>query len=273
MSRVVKVLTASFIISLALVPLPASSAAAAGCEKSSLITTGCVSITPRVGNGGVDLGGTISAPGGSRGEQPRGDRDGGGNNGGDASDADAPCVSGGLTICRDGFTVTTPTEGRGPITLADLVNFRPDVGIQRMEPAGWMVIGLDTNFYVETAAHVENGVLLDLPASVRFTPVAYRWDYGDGTAKTTSTGGASWRALGLREFDPTATSHVYRAPGTYVISVSVDFRAEYSFGAGTWTAVEGTVPVPSAPLTARAGDADTVLVARDCLQNPRGPGC
>ena len=178
-----------------------------------------------------------------------------------------------MRVCRDGFTVTTPTDGRGPITLADLANFRPQVAVQRMEPSGWMVVGLDTNLYVETGAHVEDGMLLGLPASVRFTPVAYNWNYGDGTSARHATKGASWRALGLREFDPTPTSHVFRSPGSYAISVSVDFRAEYTFGGGVWTAVEGTVPVPSAPLSARASDADTVLVARDCASNPRGPGC
>ena len=237
---------------------------AATCSPTIEFTTGCATVTPSVGNGGVDLGGSIDTPGSPRADRPRG-----GGGGAGAEEAEAPCIR----VCRDGFTVTTPTDGRGPITLADLVNFRPEVGVQRMEPSGWMVVGLDTNFYVETGAHVEDGLLLGLPASVRFTPVAYHWDYGDGTSAHLATKGASWRALGLREFDPTPTSHVFSTPGAYAISVSVEFRAEYSFGDGAWTAVDGTVPVPSAPMNARAGDADTVLVAGDCASSPRGPGC
>lgn len=246
------------VASVVLLPLPAW---AASCGPGDFRSGAC--INANVGNGGVDLGGSIGSPGTPRGERPRG-----GSGGGDVEDPEPPC-----TVCRDLFRVTLPEEALDPITLADLVNFRPEVGVQRMEPSGWMVVGLDTNFYVETAAHVEDGVLLGVPASVRFTPTAYHWTYGDGSSADLAVKGASWRALGLREFDPTPTSHVFEAPGTYSISVSVDFRAEYTFGGGAWTAVEGTVPVPSTPVNARAGDADTVLVARDCTANPRGPGC
>ncbi len=82
-----------------------------------------------------------------------------------------------------------------------------------MQPDGWIVPGLDANFYAVTAPHVVNGTLLGQPASVRFTPVAFHWDYGDGNAATRSTKGATWEALGIPEFEPTPTSHVYATRG------------------------------------------------------------
>ena len=177
---------------------------------------------------------------------------------------------------REPFWATNaqdPTAPVAPITLADIASFRPVVGDSGMEPNGWMVTGLDTNFYSAATAHVVGGELLGIPASVRFTPRAWAFDYGDGSSTRTATGGGSWAALGLAEFDPTPTSHVYAAPGTFDIGVAVEFGAEYSLDGQTWIAIAGTLSVPVARFTATAGDATTVLVARDCRANPRGPGC
>src|SRR5690606_27492893 len=95
------------------------------------------------------------------------------------------------------------------------------------EPDGWMVVGLPTNFYALTGIHVRSDTLLGYPTDVRFTPVAYHWRYGDGTTRRATTPGGTWHQLGLREFDATPTSHIYREAGTYYIDLDIDFRAEY----------------------------------------------
>lgn len=160
-----------------------------------------------------------------------------------------------------------------PITLADIAHFRPTPPVDVMEPNGWMIVGLDANFYSTSTTQVVDGTLLGNPASVRFTPTSWRWTYGDGSSASLSTGGMSWRGQGIQEFDPTPTSHVYRSPGTYTIGLSVGFSAEYRVGGSAWTRIPGILSVPAPPLEATAGDAKTVLVARDCLANPTGPGC
>lgn len=162
----------------------------------------------------------------------------------------------------------TPT-----ITISDIATFAPTPGRQQMEPDGWTVAGLDTNFYAITGAHVVNGTLLGRPADVRFTPVSYRWAYGDGTSATKSTGGGTWAAQGIREFDPTPTSHVYEQLGDYTITLSIVFAAEYRFAGGPWRPVVGTITLPANDLHIRVGTAKTVLVEHDCLANPSGPGC
>ncbi|GAB3132876.1 PKD domain-containing protein [Marisediminicola antarctica] len=167
-------------------------------------------------------------------------------------------------VCRDQFTVTGPLDGRGPITLSDLVNFRPLVQVHRVQPDGWSVVGLHTNFYTATVAQVQDDLLLGIPASVRFTPVTYRWDYGDGESATTQTGGRSWSDLGLDEFDRTPTSHVYTRSGTFDITLAVDFGAEYRFGEAGWIPIAGSVSVPANSLTVSASEAKTVLVGREC---------
>jgi len=220
-------------------------------------------ITPVVNPDGVGLGAIGTVPG---------------SGAGGPSDATsvpppiAPICDPTGRVCRDQFTVTGPLEGRGPITLSDLVNFRPLVQVHRVQPDGWSVVGLHTNFYTATAVQVQDDLLLGIPASVRFTPVAYHWEFGDGESATAETGGRSWSDLGLREFDRTATSHVYAQPGTFAITLAVDFGAEYRFGETAWIPIVGTVSVPANSLTVSASDAKTVLVGREC-STISSPGC
>lgn len=172
------------------------------------------------------------------------------------------------------FAADEPAEpGIPPITIRDIASFVPTPGRQQMEPDGWAVAGLDTNFYAITGSHVVNGTLLGRPADVRFTPTSYRWNYGDGTTATKTTKGDTWAALGIAEFEPTPTSHVYEQVGDYRITLSIVFVAEYRFDGGAWRPVIGSLTLPANDLYIRAGTAKTVLVEQDCLANPGGPGC
>ena len=142
-----------------------------------------------------------------------------------------------------------------------------------MEPDGWVVVGLPANIYSLVDREVVPGELLGQSADVRFTPISWHWDYGDGTRATLSTKGDTWSGLGLREFDATPTSHVYRAPGNYTITLSIRYRAEYRIAGGAFVPIAGTIVLPANELHITAGGAKTVLVDRDCTVAPRGPGC
>lgn len=174
---------------------------------------------------------------------------------------------------RDRFEIVNPLTPPTVVSINDLASFAPAVGGNHMEPNGWIVVGLDTNFYSDAGPRVVEGSLLGQPAAVRFTPVAWRWTYGDRTSKSSTSPGASWASLNLREFDPTPTSHVFAAPGSYAIDLTVEYSAEYQFAGTGWVAIAGTVELPANRIVATASDANTVLVNRDCRQNPGGPGC
>ena len=181
------------------------------------------------------------------------------------------------TVPRPGAPAAAASAPTPSVTLRDLAAFRPAPGSQQMEPNGWVVPGLDANFYAIVGQQLVPGTLLGQPAAVRFTPVAYHWDYGDRTAAVRSTKGGTWAQLGLRDFDPTPTSHVYEVEGDYVIRLTIDFRAEYRFGAGAGSAafrpVAGTISLPANELRVTVAGAKTVLVEHDCVANPAGPGC
>jgi hypothetical protein len=229
-------------------------AADEGCSSFDKITTGCI-------NGPVvDVTGTISTPG-----------SGPANSGGSGS----PGGTGGTVVIWKCLEVSCSSDDPDaePITLSDIASFRPRPGVQYMQPDGWMVPGLDANFYAVTSQHVVNGTLLGQPASVRFTPVAFHWDYGDGKAATRATKGATWAALGIPEFGPTPTSHVYLTEGEYTIRLTIDFAAEYRFAGSPYYPIAGVIPVPANELHVSVDGAKTVLVEHDCGANPSGPGC
>jgi hypothetical protein len=159
------------------------------------------------------------------------------------------------------------------ITVSDLASFRPAAPTLEMEPDGWMLIGLPANFMVRTGTHVVSGTLLEYPLDVRFTPAGYAWTWGDGTRSRSSVPGASWASLGLPEFSPTATSHVFETKGVYRISVTVSYSVEFRLDSLPWRSISGTLPGPATVIGAVAGDAKTVLVERECTRNPSGPGC
>ncbi|MEF3405439.1 hypothetical protein [Agromyces sp. CCNWLW203] len=159
------------------------------------------------------------------------------------------------------------------VTLRDIASFVPAKPGNDMEPGGWAVEGLPANFVAAASVQVVSGTLLGQPADVRFTPVGYRWQHSDGEAVATDGPGATWTALGQREFTPTSTSHVYAESGEYTVAIEVVLRAEYRFAGSGWRAIAGTLAVAGEPRRVLVGEFDTVLTNGDCNVNPSGPGC
>jgi hypothetical protein len=248
--------------------LPASNSASGDCDPTTAAVTGCVR------GGGVILIGNESTPG-NPGTGPGAGTSG--NSGGwSFTPGWSQCVfvlTPNPAVCTPAAAAPPATPGTPTITISDIATFIPTPGRQQMEPDGWTIAGLDTNFYAITGQHLVTGTLLGRPADVRFTPIAYRWAYGDGTSATKNTAGGTWAGQGIPEFEPTPTSHVYEQVGDYTITLSIVFAAEYRFAGGSWRPVVGTITLPANDLHIRAGTAKTVLVEHDCTQNPSGPGC
>ena len=245
------------------------------CSRFEIGAGACGEVSGSLGDGDAVIEGEQSGKGrGDKSTQPL-DPDSG--NGGEVSvgagEEEDPVCNPSRTRCLgDSFLITDPDE-HGPITLNDIKAFTPVVGVSHMQPKGWMVVGLDANFFVTGGASVKNGELLGFDASVRFTPVRWRWNFGDGDGATRASPGASWAAQNIEEFDATPTSHVFDQAGTYTINLEIDYSVDYQFNGSGWVPIEGILTVASNDLVATAGTAKTVLVDRNCVQNPRGPGC
>lgn len=141
----------------------------------------------------------------------------------------------------------TPDAPARTVTITDVARFLPAQGALHLEPAGWAVVGVPANFWVDVSGVTVSADLLGQTADVRFTPVAYRFDHGDGTSDTTDDPGDSWAALGQEELTATPTSHVFSARGDLRASVAVVYSAAYRFAGGEWMPVDGAVSASTPP--------------------------
>lgn len=136
---------------------------------------------------------------------------------------------------------TPPTPPSPPRSVSELGQFTPDRPGLTIQPGDWSLPRVPTNVIAHADTHRRSGELAGWPIEVRFIPVQYHWSFGDGNRKTWGEPGRTWASLGLRQFDPTPTSHVYERPGIYQLSVRVEYRAEFRFVGESWQRLSGTV--------------------------------
>jgi hypothetical protein len=233
-----------------------------GCHDVGTWTSTC-----EVSNSGsqVDIGASTTTPGGGgRDERPSTPSDSTRNLTAPPQVEDCP-----LDRCNLPYDVVGPPD----VTLADLASFRPASPTLGGEPAGFGVVGMPTNVFASASEQRIAGTLLGWEVTVRFVPVGFVFDYGDGVTSRSTSGGASWQRLGQAQFTPTPTTHVYAERGTYPVSVSVQYAASVDFGSGTWRPVAGYVTATTTGYDVRVVEVRTALVAKTCVENPRGPGC
>ncbi|OQJ60371.1 hypothetical protein B5P21_10945 [Clavibacter michiganensis subsp. insidiosus] len=208
-----------------------------------------------------------------------------------AADVDVPCspsarLSGG-GLCADGrHAFLPPAKARVKpadpvpvvaavpgVSLADVAQFVPRDASIRSQPNGWAIVGAPVNLFTDATAQVVDGVLLGRPAQVRFVPVSFTWDHGDGTSTTVQGPGASWRELGQQDFTSTDTSHVYASIGDRQVALTIAYSPSYRFDGGAWVQIPGTLPVQVGPVTIHVLQGSTVLVGGACGSRDAGPGC
>jgi hypothetical protein len=135
------------------------------------------------------------------------------------------------------------------------------------------LIGYPVNFVGGAPVHTVAGSLFGQTAEVRFWPMTYTWQFGDGTSQVTSGAGVSWASLGLAPFSNTATSHVYRSGSSIRASVVVSYAPEYRIGGGLWRSIAGTVTKSAATSLVVIDDGDPSLVTHACVSLRPAAGC
>lgn len=211
-------------------------------------------------------------------EEPGSTSGGGGDDSSGENDSsggdEAGSRGGSMPECRDVlcrpsnfFFDVLPT-----VTLSDLASFAPALTPVAGEPGGFGIVGMPVNFVADAEEHTVTGALFSLPVTVRFTPADFVFDHGDGSSRTSTSGGASWAAQGLPQFSATPTSHAYAARGDYAATVTVRYTAAVDFGGG-WRDVPGLLELTGPASTITVLQARTALVAETCAERPAGPGC
>lgn len=158
------------------------------------------------------------------------------------------------------------------VTTEDLKRLDIGAAVAVVEPAPHTLINYNTNVYAHARAQEFTTTLAGYPVTVRVYPIAYTWDYGDGTTLGPTT--HSGYPLGEDEWDtPTETSHRYTKTGDVHVTLTTTFEGEYSIAGGPWLPVEGTTTVTSTPVELKVWRTKIRNYADDCIINPAGTGC
>jgi hypothetical protein len=141
------------------------------------------------------------------------------------------------------------------MTQADFQRLPLPAGEATVEPGdGDVLIRIPTNTYASAEPVELATTLVGFPVAVRATPVAYTWDYGDGTVVgPTEDAGAPW--------PDNTTGHVYEVPGVYAITLTTHYTGEYSVAGGPFLPIPGQATVTSEPADVVALAGTNELVA------------
>ncbi len=121
-------------------------------------------------------------------------------------------------------------------------------------PGGDVLINIETNAYATAAPTTIPTEVLGQPVTVRATPIAYTWDFGDGgSVGPTSDPGAPYPSL--------RNAHAYTVPGDYAITLTTTYAGEFSVAGGPYLPIDGTAEVASPAQAVTAHSATSELVA------------
>lgn len=158
------------------------------------------------------------------------------------------------------------------ITLEDFQS-QPIIAAEVIsEPYNFGLLGGHNNVYANVDEQEFTFETLGDEVTIRAWPVAYDWNYGDGTTRTTQTAGsavpeADWLLV------ETPTSHIYGATGDYNLVLTTRFNGDYSVNGGPWIPIAGQAAVESEPHLISIWRSDNRLVDGTCSQDPTAWGC
>lgn len=157
------------------------------------------------------------------------------------------------TLFRDGENVGTACLSAGE---ADMVDDPPPIRVLVIEafesldwsasplevqpPGGKTLVNLETNFYTSNTDYTNISVtLVQSNVVVSARPIAYRWNFGDGTSVTTASPGAPYPDLDV--------AHVYEQTESVAVSVDTQYGdASFTVGGGPPEAIPSTIWIPGA---------------------------
>lgn len=123
-------------------------------------------------------------------------------------------------------------------------------------PGGKTLVNLESNFYTTNSEATSISVnLVESNVVVSARPIAYRWNFGDGTSEVTRTPGAPYPSLDV--------SHVYDQTAKVAVSVDTQYGdASFTVDGGPPEAIPSTIWVTGATQDLEVVEALPQLVIR-----------
>jgi hypothetical protein len=124
------------------------------------------------------------------------------------------------------------------------------------QPAdGRGLVNMPLIVFTDPAPQTLATTVLDVPVTVRATPVRYAWDFGDGEPPLVTEDPG-------QPYPDHTVSRAYGSPGAYAVRLVTTWRGEFQVaGTGPWIPVDGTATTASPPFTTTVEEAVPRLVA------------
>lgn len=163
---------------------------------------------------------------------------------------------------------TCPQDALPAFTQTDLRRLPLSPSVLHVQPSGAEVlVNKPTIVFTDAAPQVFVTDLAGAQIEVEAQPVAFAWDFGDGSAPITTTSPG-------HPYPDHDVAYPYPGPGTYVITLTTQFSARYRVvGTTLWMPVDGTAVTTTTTDPITAIEVSAHLVSEDCIANPAGPYC
>lgn len=120
-----------------------------------------------------------------------------------------------------------------PVVISEVKSFLTTTGEIGIQPSeNQHVVNMTGVFWSTAERHVVQAPILGRVFQVRFTPINYHFDFGDGSAPIDSP------APGAPYPDKTIT-HVYQQPGEYITTLTVTWTGEFSINGSPFQLIGG----------------------------------
>lgn len=124
------------------------------------------------------------------------------------------------------------------------------------EPGTKTLVNLDTIFHVDATTLDRRITLLGQQVELTVTPSRFRWTFGDGTTRITTTPGQGYPAK-------TLVHRYLHAPTTVEHHVAITWTATWRVNGGPWRDVPGTVTTTGPTTSLRIAEAVPQLAGAD----------
>ena len=121
-----------------------------------------------------------------------------------------------------------------------------------VQPADKTLVNFDTIFYAEPSPVNVSLTLLGQSVEVVATPTLFRWDFGDGTIRSTHDPGGPYPNMSVAHRYPAAHSQVQA-------HVAVEYSARFRVGGESWQDIDETVTITGPPTGLAVAEAPAVL--------------
>ncbi len=143
------------------------------------------------------------------------------------------------------------------------------VSLPTIAPRTTTLANFPNIYWSEVKAYEEPTDITVANVRLKFIPVKYRWNFGDGKTITTTDPGRPHNpelTKTLRDVDKNyKNTHRYADTGTFNTTLTVVFNGQYSVNGGDWTDIAGSIQAtsPSHPLTVYEARGELILPHRN----------